>query len=291
MQLKKIAASMICVSMLILMCLPQGISASSKKANSSVLSDTMYTSKNISVSAAFKKSKPIIKIGTSTTNSIKISWKRLKGATRYHLYRATSKNGKYKKIVSTSALQYSSKKLASGKVYYFKLRAEGKFSGKLLYSSYSTVRSGRTKKAIAPTPPPAPIKKDPQIYFSNQPVTVEVIKSTLGFVEGTRFNYNLHVTDDGGQDSITIEEEISVPPSKKDYYSTLTQKNKRTIKINGPGVYPVTQTIKRSNPYYIVSTSNFEFSISGYNKTHKIIFSALTENRSFNIKWGYTFMF
>lgn len=39
------------------------------------------------------------------------------------IYRASSKNGKYKKIKSTESTRYSSKKLKAGTKYYYKVRA------------------------------------------------------------------------------------------------------------------------------------------------------------------------
>lgn len=58
----------------------------------------------------------------------KISWKKVAGATSYRVYRATSKNGSYKKIADVSAKKLSVKatKLKSGKKYYFKVRAYAK---------------------------------------------------------------------------------------------------------------------------------------------------------------------
>ena len=43
--------------------------------------------------------------------------------TEFGIYRASSKNGKYKKIKSTESTRYSSKKLKAGTKYYYKVRA------------------------------------------------------------------------------------------------------------------------------------------------------------------------
>jgi len=72
---------------------------------------------------------------------LKISWSKAKNAKKYKVYRATSKNGKYKLIKTTTSRSYSNSKLTTGKTYYYKVRAiNGKKNGK-----YSTVKTGKTK--------------------------------------------------------------------------------------------------------------------------------------------------
>lgn len=59
-------------------------------------------------------------------NKIKISWSKVVPAKGYEIYRATSKNGKYKKIAtitSASTITYTDSKLTTGKTYYYKIRA------------------------------------------------------------------------------------------------------------------------------------------------------------------------
>ncbi|MCI8645580.1 MAG: fibronectin type III domain-containing protein [Firmicutes bacterium] len=73
----------------------------------------------------------------------KISWKKVAGAKGYQVYRATSKNGTYKKIATVSAKKLSVKatKLKSGKKYYFKVRAYANS----VKSSYSKVKAVKIK--------------------------------------------------------------------------------------------------------------------------------------------------
>lgn len=79
---------------------------------------------------------------------IKLTWKKISGATGYKIYRATSKSGKYvriKTIKKGSTVRYTNKGLKSGKKYYYKIvaiRKTGKVNAK---SSYSAIRSARAK--------------------------------------------------------------------------------------------------------------------------------------------------
>lgn len=77
------------------------------------------------------------KIKTSYTyQSVKLSWKKVKGAAGYQVYRSTSKKGKYKKVKTTKATSWTNRKLTTGKTYFYKVRAYKK-SGKTVYSTFS----------------------------------------------------------------------------------------------------------------------------------------------------------
>lgn len=65
---------------------------------------------------------------------IKLTWTRAYDASQYYVYRATSKNGKYKKVAATKSLSYTDKKAAFGRAYYYKVRAV-KASGKSYVTS------------------------------------------------------------------------------------------------------------------------------------------------------------
>lgn len=91
-----------------------------------------------------KLSKPEgIKISVINENCIKISWKNVKNAKEYQLYRAKGKNGKYSKIATVKkATSYVNSKLKANTVYYYKIKA---CSGKLV-SDFSSPRGAKTKK-------------------------------------------------------------------------------------------------------------------------------------------------
>ena len=94
---------------------------------------------------------------TSTENTVKITWSKVNGAKGYQIYRSSTKNGAYKKVITTSKLTSSNKKLTASKDYYYKIRAYKKIDGKFKYGKFSTVKYIKTKahtytkKIITPT--------------------------------------------------------------------------------------------------------------------------------------------
>lgn len=79
-------------------------------------------------SAATKKPAKVSLTGVSSAdyNAIKITWKKANAAEKYQVYRASSKNGKYKKVATTASRTYINRKLKFGKKYYYKVRALNK---------------------------------------------------------------------------------------------------------------------------------------------------------------------
>lgn len=77
-------------------------------------------------------------IKKSGKNAI-LKWNKCSGANKYYIYRATSKNGTYKYIGSTTKTTYTNKKLAKGK-YYYKVMAVKEANGVKARSNYSNIR-------------------------------------------------------------------------------------------------------------------------------------------------------
>jgi len=73
---------------------------------------------------------------------VQLTWKKVEGAQKYQIYRATSPNGTYKKIYTTKNLKYTDKKLKAKKTYYYKVRAIGAAEAA---SAYSLVDKCKTK--------------------------------------------------------------------------------------------------------------------------------------------------
>lgn len=92
---------------------------------------------------------PKIKVIT-TYNSARISWKKVSGAAGYQVYRATSQNGKYKKVRTTAKTSWTNEKLTTGKVYYYKVRAYKKSGSKTVYGSFS-IKAKAVPRTKAPT--------------------------------------------------------------------------------------------------------------------------------------------
>lgn len=110
------------------------------------VSGKTYNSSDSSILKAVtkpSKAKVTLKAGKI---QIKISWKKVTGAEKYEVYLATSKKGKYKKLITTNETKYTKKKLKKGKKYYIKVRSyitDG--SGQKYYSAYSSIKSVKVK--------------------------------------------------------------------------------------------------------------------------------------------------
>ena len=90
--------------------------------------------------------KPSAKVRDTGKSSISLTWKKVSGAQKYEIYRATSKNGEYKKIATTKSTNYKNTKLSKNKPYYYKIRAVQKISNKTYRSPYSSIIPARTLK-------------------------------------------------------------------------------------------------------------------------------------------------
>lgn len=81
-----------------------------------------------------------------TSNSAKLTWKKVSSATGYEVYRATGKNGTYKKIATTKSASYRDSKLSGNRTYYYKVRAYKTISGKTIDGTLSANVKVKTKK-------------------------------------------------------------------------------------------------------------------------------------------------
>ena len=77
--------------------------------------------------------------------SATLSWTKVSGASGYKVYRATKKNGSYKRIFTTTKTKVVNKSLKKGRTYYYKVRAYKTVKGKKIYGAYSAVKTVRAK--------------------------------------------------------------------------------------------------------------------------------------------------
>lgn len=82
--------------------------------------------------------KKVAALANTPRTTITVTWKKVSGATTYQLYRATTKNGKYKKIATVKKTRYVDSKIKQGKPYYYKVRAVKTKQGKKYYGKYSS---------------------------------------------------------------------------------------------------------------------------------------------------------
>lgn len=83
-------------------------------------SDGIQTKKSIKIPTGPKAVKAL-KYKMESYNSLTLSWKASKGATKYTIYRSTSKNGTYKKVKTTTSTTYRLKNVKCGQIYYYKI--------------------------------------------------------------------------------------------------------------------------------------------------------------------------
>ena len=101
------------------------------------------------VSATPVPAKPTgVKTAKGGSKKIKVSWKKVSGASGYVVYRSTKKTTGYKAvktIKSAKTVKYTTGKLKKGTTYYFKVRAYRTVKGKKVYGSYSAIVSRKAK--------------------------------------------------------------------------------------------------------------------------------------------------
>ena len=67
---------------------------------------------------------PTVKGGNeASTGYVKLSWNKVYGASKYEIWRATSKNGTYTKLYTTSYTSYRNTSSKAGRTYYYKVKA------------------------------------------------------------------------------------------------------------------------------------------------------------------------
>ena len=82
-----------------------------------------------------------LRVKNKKKSTASLSWKKVAGAKKYQIYRATRKKGKYSKIATTKKLTYKNTSLSKKKTYYYKVRAYYVKAGKNIYGSYSNAKS------------------------------------------------------------------------------------------------------------------------------------------------------
>ena len=112
------------------------------KAISKVRS-TANSSLSAAVAVTCRCARPSVKITTSN-GSPRLTWNAVTGAAKYEVYRATSKNGSYTKMFTTSNLSYTNTSAKAGTTYYYKVKAVSKVKS-TANSAFSTVVSIRAR--------------------------------------------------------------------------------------------------------------------------------------------------
>ena len=116
------------------------------KAYNKVDGKKVYLKESEKLKATTTPLTPNITVKSSSRKTARLTWKNCSTrATGYKVYMATSKNGTYKLVKTTTAKSFTKYYLTSGKTYYFKVRAYRTVDGKNIYGNYSTIKSIRVK--------------------------------------------------------------------------------------------------------------------------------------------------
>ena len=118
------------------------------RAYKKVGSNRDYGSYSSKLKASTKCNAPVISTTSNDKGKVKITWKKVSGASGYAIYRSTSKNGSYQKIKtlkSGSTLSFIDTNLKSKKTYYYKVKAYKSADMGNVYSAYSSMKSVKVK--------------------------------------------------------------------------------------------------------------------------------------------------
>jgi len=108
----------------------------------------VYAAENSTIRSDYSSivnAKPILaktsglKVNKLSTVKSKLSWKKVKGATGYEVYRKASKNGKFIRVTTVKRKNYKDSGLLTGKTYYYKVRAYRLVNGKKVRGNFSVV--------------------------------------------------------------------------------------------------------------------------------------------------------
>jgi LAS superfamily LD-carboxypeptidase LdcB len=89
-----------------------------------------------------------IKTESTAYNKINISWSEVPGAKGYEVYQSTSSNGTFRKVGTVSngnKVSFTKTDVATGKTYYYRIRAYFIREGKKVFGSYSKQGSGQAQ--------------------------------------------------------------------------------------------------------------------------------------------------
>ena len=96
------------------------------------------------VKATCHCAKPVVKIALTQKGGPKLTWNAVAGAGKYEVYRATSKNGTYTKMFTTTNRSYTNTNARAGTTYYYKVKAISRVRS-TANSSFSAIKSIRAR--------------------------------------------------------------------------------------------------------------------------------------------------
>lgn len=178
-----------------------------------------------------KAAAPSVTVSVSTsTGKPTIKWKKVTGAKKYTIYRATSKSGTYKALKSTTSTSYTDTSAKPGTTYYYKVKVNAS-KGSAYDSIYSSVKSGK----CIPAKPAAKIalsKNKPKVSWKkvSGATKYEVYRSTKkssGFTKIKTVSGTSYVDKTAKKGTTYYYKVVAVKGSAKSAYSnTVKMKSK-----------------------------------------------------------------
>lgn len=120
-----------------------------------------------------------------SSRSVRLKWRKVKGATGYQVYRSTSRKGHFRKIATTRKNHLTNKKLKPGKTYFFKVRAFRTVKKKKTLGRFSAVLKVRTKKIQQNTAPGTNVPDTTPTPSSTPAITTKQYQQNLNYQEST----------------------------------------------------------------------------------------------------------
>lgn len=112
-----------------------------------------YYSADSNISAAKPALKPIKKVKAQASyNKATVSYQQIPGASGYMIYKASKKNGAYKKLAVVKGgknKSFTDKKVKTGKTYYYKVKAYRNVDGRKVYSKISKPAGAKAALAVS----------------------------------------------------------------------------------------------------------------------------------------------
>lgn len=117
------------------------------RSRNKVDGSTGYSNTCAAVSGKTVGTTQISYVKSKANKKLELSWKEVKGANGYYIYRSTSEKGTYKRIATVSGkstTKYTDTNLTAGETYYYKIKTRNKVNKVTGYSSYSKTAYGTT---------------------------------------------------------------------------------------------------------------------------------------------------
>ncbi len=124
------------------------VTVKGKKRTGYILKKYVRLSSSGSSSSSSKVGKTSVKLKAAAFNKVKLTWKKVSGASGYQIQRYSSAKKKYvtvKTITKGSTVSYTNGSLNASTTYKYRVRAYKKSGSKKVYGSWSTSKKVKTK--------------------------------------------------------------------------------------------------------------------------------------------------